>query len=179
MLALLLFRHQAPCLSPELNRDAAMPEKWIGLVASRNDVIAVEVEVPDDDGPLVIQADLSWPLQRGERPTAYQVLHQQVADYCRERRITRGVVKESAVNRAGTTKAHLESAEVRGVVIAAAATAAATEVVAKAKVSRTFGTRNADAYLRDNEFWGDQIEGDLRMGSREAVLILLAVRNAP
>jgi hypothetical protein len=61
-----------------------MPEKWIGLVAGRNEVLAVEVEVPNDDHPLVVQADFAWPLQKGDRPTAYRILHQQVADYCRE-----------------------------------------------------------------------------------------------
>jgi hypothetical protein len=88
-------------------------------------------------------------------------------------------VKESAVNRGGTTKGHLESAEVRGVVISAASTIAPTEVIAKASVSRTFGSRKADEYLHDNEFWRDQVSGSLRIGSREAVLILLAARNAP
>jgi hypothetical protein len=155
-----------------------MPEKWIGLVAGRNEVLAVEVEVPDDDDPIVIQADFAWPLQNGDRPTAYRVLHQQVANYCREHQIIRAVVKESAVNRGGTTKGHLESAEVRGVVISAAATIAPTEVVAKASVSRTFGSRKADEYLRDNEFWRGQVSGHLRIGSREAALILLAARNA-
>jgi hypothetical protein len=154
-----------------------MPENWIGLVAGRNEVLAVEVEVPDDDDPLIIQADFAFPLQKGDWPSAYQVLHQQVANYCQEHLIARAIVKESAVNRGGMTKGHLEAAEVRGVVISAAATIAATEVVAKATVSRKFGSRKADEYLRDNDFWRGQVAGDLRIGSREAVLIVLAARK--
>jgi len=45
-----------------------MPVNWIGLVAGRNDVLAVRVEVPDDDdAPLVILEDCGWPLQKGDR----------------------------------------------------------------------------------------------------------------
>jgi hypothetical protein len=68
-----------------------MPENWIDLIAGRNEVLAVQVEIPDDNAPVVIQEDfawpLQWPLQKGERPAAYRVLHEQVANYCREHRI--------------------------------------------------------------------------------------------
>jgi hypothetical protein len=155
-----------------------MPDRWIGVVVASDRVTAVDAEVPDS-GPLVIQADHSWPLQKGDRASAYRVLHQQVADYCREHEIKRAVIKASAVNRGGTTKAHLEAAELRGVVISASATVADTQMMAKATISRTFGKRKVDDYIADNNFWTREIIGiALRIGSREAAMVLLAARNA-
>jgi hypothetical protein len=155
-----------------------MPERWIGLVVASDKVTAVDAEVPDA-GPLVIQADHSWPLQKGDRASAYRVLHDQLADYCKEQKVKRAVIKGSAVNRAGTTKAHLEAAELRGVVIAACATVADTEMVAKAAISRTFGKRKVDDYVADNSFWIKEVTGTaLRIGSREAAMVLLAARTA-
>ena len=112
--------------------------------------------------------------KKGDRASAYRVLHQRFLNYCQEHGVVRAIVKESAVNpRGGTTKGHLEAAEVRGVVISAAAAIATTEVfVAKAKVSKTFGSRKADEYLKDSDFWTDHVDGALRVGSREAVLVL-------
>jgi hypothetical protein len=155
-----------------------MPERWIGIVVASDRVTAVDVEVPNA-GPLVLQADHSWSLQQGSRANAYRVMHQQVADYLRENRITRAIIKASAVNRGGTTNAHLEAAELRGVVMSATATIAHTETLAKNRITRTFGTRKADEYLRDDAFWPDQITGlRLRVGSREAAMVVLATRNA-
>lgn len=155
-----------------------MPERWIGLVIGSDRVTAVDAEVPPC-GPLVIRADHSWPLQKGSRASAYRVLHQQVADYCREHEIERAVIKGSSVNRGGTTMAHLEAAELRGVVIAACATVADTDTVAKSRISRTFGERKVDEYIADNNFWTREVGGvALRIGSREAAMVLLAARNA-
>jgi hypothetical protein len=51
--------------------------------------------------------------------------------------------------------------------------------VAKAAISRTFGDRNVDEYVKDDEFWDNNVEGvNLRNGSREAALILIADRGA-
>src|SRR5690348_145559 len=104
-----------------------MADRWIGIVVSSEKVTAVDAEVPGS-GPLIVQADHSWPLQKGDRASGYRTLHQQVGDYCREHEIKKAVIKGSAVNRGGTTKAHLDAAELRGVVIAACATVADTEM---------------------------------------------------
>ncbi len=74
--------------------------------------------------------------------------------------------------------AHLEAAELRGVVIAACATTAATDTVAKATISRTFGKRRVDDYIADDDFWTKEVGGiALRRGSWEAAMVLLAARN--
>jgi hypothetical protein len=156
-----------------------MTERRIGFKVSGDKVIVVDAEVPDD-GPIVLQADHTWSLQKGAREDAYNVLYQQVANYLREHDIKRVVLKGSAVNLRGSMKlAHLESAEVRGVVIAAARSVCPVRSVTKAMISRTFGDRNVDEYVKDGDFWDENVEGvNLRTGSREAALLLIADQGA-
>ena len=106
-----------------------MTKRWLGLSASKEGVTYVDVEVPEDDGPIVVLADDTWKVQKGDRAAAYNVLHQQCADYIRENGIEAVYVKASAVTGKGAAKlGMLESAEVRGVVIAAAASASSDSV---------------------------------------------------
>jgi hypothetical protein len=59
------------------------------------------------------------------------------------------------------------------------ATVTKTSCLAKAQVSRNFGERKADEYLKDDGFWKKAvIGGKLRSGSREAALVILAARDA-
>jgi hypothetical protein len=154
-----------------------MSDRWIGIVVASDKITLVDAEVPRS-GAIVLQGDHSWLLQKGDRPSAYRVMHQQIADYVRENCIGRAVVKASAVSLGGTKKAHLEAAELRGVVIAATATFAKTVTIAKNHISRTFGDRKTDEYLADDTFWSGQLAGKgLRVGSREAAMVLLAARN--
>lgn len=99
-----------------------MAERWLGLTASKDSVVVVDAEIPDDeDEPIIIRSDDTWRVQKGDRAAAYNVLHQQCADYIRENGIDAVVVKASAVAGKGSaTLGFLLSAEVRGVVIAAA-----------------------------------------------------------
>jgi hypothetical protein len=54
-----------------------------------------------------------------------------------------------------------------------------TEVKAKAAISKTFGSRNVNEYVADDDFWKKEVIGvNLRNGSREAALVLLAARKA-
>jgi hypothetical protein len=156
-----------------------MPERWLGVVVSGDALVAVDAEVPDA-GPLVIQADHSWSLQAGNRAAAYAVMHQQVADYVKEHKVARVVVKASALSQGSTKLAHLRAAELRGVVIAASASigGVAVGMIAKAAVSRGFGKRKVDDYLQDDDFWADTVKGaKLRIGSREAAMMLVAARK--
>ncbi|WP_159006361.1 hypothetical protein [Bradyrhizobium sp. S69] len=153
-----------------------MASRWLGVVVSGDKVTIVDAEVPDT-GPLVIQADESWPLQQGERVPAYVVMAQQVSNYVTENRIKLAVVKASAVSLGGTKKAHLESAELRGVVMAALGTITNVELRSKGVISKTFGKRKVDAYVKDDGFWQKECVGQLRSGSREAAMVLLAARK--
>jgi hypothetical protein len=105
-------------------------------------------------------------------------MHQHVADYAREHKIARAIIKGSAVSRGGTKKSHLQAAELRGVVMCALADVTNTETELKASVSRTFGARKVDDYLKDNDFWSGNLAGkNLRVASREAAILLLAGRD--
>lgn len=154
-----------------------MAERWLGVIVSSDKVIIVDAEIPAT-GPLVIQADHSWPLQRGARAAAYRMMHQHIADYAREQGITRAIIKGSTVSLGGTKKVHLEAAELRGVAMCALAGVTTVEMQAKAHISKSYGKRNVDEYLKDNSFWAAKVTGhNLRVGSREAAMVLLASRK--
>jgi len=157
-----------------------MAKRWLGLSASKEGVIYVDAEIPDDDGPLVVLADDTWKVQKGDRPAAYNVLHQQCADYIRENHIDAVVVKASAVTGKGAARlGMLESAEVRGVIIAAAASVGPVMQLKKGVISRTYGDRNVDDYVADDSFWDEHTTGGkLRKMSREVAMLLVAARNA-
>jgi hypothetical protein len=87
-------------------------------------------------------------------------------------------IKASALSQKGAKKGHLYAAELRGAVMCALAGVTKTECRAKAHVSRTFGERKADEYIKDDDFWSKEVTGqELRVGSREAALVLLATRD--
>ena len=154
-----------------------MSDRWVGIVASGDRVTVVDAEVPDT-GPLVLQADVTWRLQDGEKPEAYTVIHQQCTNYLRENQIVKVLVKASAASRSGVKISHFYSAELRGVVQSAAASVCNVKTVAKAALSRNFGERKVDEYTKDNVFWDQHFAGEpLRAGSREAAILLLAERG--
>ncbi len=158
---------------------SGMSERWVGVVVSGTKVTVVDAEVPSDDSALVLQADSTWTLQQGDRAKAYNVLHQRVLDYLRDNDISRVVIKATAAGSRPVGKSHLDSAELRGVVMAAAAAVTKTEIKAKAVISRTFGDRKSDEYFADDDFWAEEIIGvDLRSGSREAAMLLLSARKS-
>jgi hypothetical protein len=143
-------------------------------------VTVVDAEIPDDTAEsLTIVADSTWKLQEGEKAPAYAVLHQRCADYLRENGVGSVVVKASALPTSGAPKLGLlTSAEVRGVVIAAAASVCEVRVVSKAVISRTYGERKVDEYVQDDDFWDEQTQGGrLRKTSREAAMLVIAARN--
>jgi hypothetical protein len=71
----------------------------------------------------------------------------------------------------------LEAAELRGVIMGALANATAVQCLLKAHISKHFGERKVDQYLKDKEFWASETKGQLRAGSREAALLILAARE--
>jgi hypothetical protein len=147
------------------------------MVASGDKVVIADAEVPDA-GPLVLQADITWRLQAGDKPAAYHVLSQQCSNYLRENCIAKVLVKASATSRSGVRLAHFHSAELRGIVQAAAASVCEVKVMSKAALSRNFGERKVDEYTKDDDYWDQHFTGEsLRAGSREAALMLLAERG--
>jgi hypothetical protein len=156
-----------------------MAERWVGIVVVGEVVTVVDAEMPDDaDDPITVIADDTWRLQKGDKAPAYAVLHQRCADYLREHDVDAVIIKASALPTGAARLGLLTSAELRGVIIAAAASACDVKIISKALISRTYGERKVDEYLRDDAFWDEQTEGGkLRKTSREAAMLLVAARN--
>lgn len=157
-----------------------MAKRCVGFVIVGEVVTVVDVEMPDNpDAPMIVVADATWRVQEGEKAPAYAVLHQRCADYLRENDVGFVVIKASALPTSGAPKLGLlTSAEVRGIIIAAAASVCEVRVVSKAMISRTYGARKVDEYIQDDDFWDDQTQGGrLRKTSREAAMLLIAARD--
>ena len=154
-----------------------MPVRCVAFVVSGASVIVVDGIVPDAQAdPVEIQADETWTLQKGDPSAAYAVMYQRCADYVREHRVGLAVVKASAAGARGGL-ALLKSAELRGAVIAAAASYCEVRQMAKSAVSRSYGDRNVDEYLDNEPFWHAQTTGGtLRKMSREAAMYIIAAR---
>ncbi|MDK3016516.1 hypothetical protein [Pseudodonghicola flavimaris] len=151
-----------------------MTKRWVGIVVSGDKVIVVDAEVPDA-GQLVLQNDDTWKMQGGDRAAAYNVIGQQCHDYLRANGVTKVLIKASAVSLGATKIGHLRSAELRGVIKGAAASVCEVKEFSKAALSRNFGDRKVDEYAKDDAFWMTHFTGEeLRVGSREAAIMLLA-----
>lgn len=156
-----------------------MVERWTGIVASGQSVVVVGADIPTDAAdPIVITYDQTWPIQLGNRPAAYAVLHQQCMNHLRGSKTEQVFIKASAASRAGMGKAHLDAAEVRGVVAAAAAVVCPVTLVPQAQISRHYGGRKVEEYVKDTEFWAEKTAGGkLRAGSRVGAMLLIAARG--
>ncbi|MDD1963752.1 hypothetical protein NPS29_00305 [Pseudomonas putida] len=152
---------------------------YMGFVVAGEDVVVLEAEIPDDaDDPITIIMDKTWNLANGDRCAAYATMFQRCSDYLRERKIDKALIKASALPQSAAKLGLLESAELRGVVIAACASVCETKVMKKANISRTFGDRKVDEYLKDDDFWDEHVDGGkLRKGSREAAMLIVAARK--
>lgn len=152
-------------------------ERWIGITVGGGAVTVVDAEVDPKGGPITIQFDKTFKLQQGTRSEAYRVMHDHIGDYVESNGVVRVIVKGSAVAKGGGLS-HLESAELRGVVIAACAAKSHVIVKQKATVSKTFGNRKVDDYVKDDAFWTGKLLGiNLKKGSREAALLILTELN--
>ena len=173
------FQKNTAQLYRSLTGSPSMTRRCVGLVVVGETVTVVDTEVPDDkDSPTTILSDATWSLQKGDRAPALSVLHQRCADYFRENEVDLVIVKASALPTGSVKLAVLGSAEVRGVVIAAAASSTEVAILSKALISRTYGERKVDEYLKDDSFWAEHTEGGkLRKTSREAAMLVIAARN--
>lgn len=157
-----------------------MSKRYLGIEVTGGVVTVVDADVPDDaSAQITVLSDSTWKLQAGDRGPALSVLYQRCAGYVREHKIDLVLVKASAVPpRVSASLALLESAEVRGVVIAASASIGPVQNVSKAVVSRTYGERKFDEYLADDSFWNAHVTGEkLRKSSRDAAMLILAART--
>ncbi|WP_408889286.1 hypothetical protein ACJ2CR_35490 [Myxococcus faecalis] len=153
-----------------------MTDTWAGITVSGNEVVVVSV-VPLKGGALEVHSDNTLKLATGDRPDAYATMFRRIRDYIKENKITHVALKASAVSGRNATNAHLEAAELRGVVAAAVREGGANVHLArKASLSKTAGSKKVDEYLKDEPFWETKTTGrQLRIGSREAVFVIYGI----
>jgi hypothetical protein len=153
-----------------------MAERWAGITSSSTGLILVSIEYNEERATVI--HDLTWQLQKGARSDAYRVLYETVLNYLRETGIRFVALKGTALNSRGMRAWNLEAAELRGAVMVAASQSGAEVTVAtKAIISRKFGERNVDDYVADDGFWNEHLGDQLRKGSRETALLILAARK--
>lgn len=153
-----------------------MSENWVGITVQGQEIIVIQLQFNDE---ISLIDDDTWGLPTGERPDAYRIIYTRIRNYLSENDVENVVIKGSAVSRAGVRLAHLKSAELRGVVITAAAQSGVrVTTLQKAHASRVFGKRKVDQYVDDDHFWQTRLEGSsLRKGSRETALLILTARE--
>ena len=164
-----------------LHKEKYMALRCVGLVVSASDVTVVDTTIPDDsDEPLVLIKDDTWKLAAGDRPKAYETLFHRCVSYIQQNGVNQVVIKASALPQGSAAKGGLlDGAELRGVIMCAAASACENRVMDKAWISRTY-KRKVDEILKDDPFWEQQLNGaKLRKGSREAAMLVVAHRNRP
>lgn len=154
-----------------------MPDNLIGVVV-HSDFVDVVVLQQNSTPPFTLQSETTFKLQTGDRPPAYRILHDQFRDYVKSQCATHVCIKKSAVNRSGMSMAHLEAAELRGVVQSASvAGGAKVRLFDKAVTSRRSGKaggRDVDEYLKANEHWDGLGLNDLSKGRREAAFAVVS-----
>jgi len=149
-----------------------MSSLYAGITVARAEADVVLLSVDGDTAGL--EAVTTFRLQNEDRPTAYHVLFEQLGDFLKNKGVATACIQGSAVNLRGTTMAHLESAELRGVVGAAAASAGCkVHIISPAVASRQFGNRKRDEYLADDQFWLEKGLCDLKKGKRGAAFVAL------
>ena len=151
-----------------------MSKKCLSVVVTSDKVTILEA-IAHTNQTLEIQYDSTWKLADDDRAAGYSTIHQQFSDYIREHGIELVVFKASALSQGATKLAMLTAAELRGVLMSAAGGLTETVSIAKALISRNFGNRKVDEYVKDDSFWDKHvIDGELRKGSREAAMVLIA-----
>ncbi|OLU26470.1 hypothetical protein BVH06_19215 [Pseudomonas sp. PA27(2017)] len=158
-----------------------MATRCVGLVIGSGDVTVVDASIPEDqDAPLTLIRDETWKLPTGDRAKAYETLFHRCKGFLEGNAVDQVVIKASALPQGSSARGGLlDGAELRGVIMCAAASVCETRVLKKDVISRTYG-RKVDDCVADDAFWEAQLEGaKLRKGSREAAMLVVAHRARP
>jgi hypothetical protein len=151
-----------------------MSQKLAGIKVS-GDTLQVVVLAQDAAGDFTLTDQSALKLPKGERPDACRTLHGQLADYLKQRKVDHVCIIGSAVMPGrSATLALLQSAEMRGVAMAAAASVADTKLATKSSISRSWGDRKFEEYIKDDKFWDVLNVPDLKKGMREAALVIIS-----
>lgn len=154
-----------------------MHDSIVGFSNSSDKVIVVGLEFREETAEVFI--DDIWKLPIGDRAEAYCAIQERIVNELRERKIKKVAIKGSVLPAGSTQLAHLYTAELRGVIMAAAAQAQAhPTMITKTTMSKKFGERKTAEYIADPEFWSNNVSGKLKTGSRETAMIVLMAHKA-
>ena len=128
----------------------------------------VSIVVISGTRPYDCDNEREYSLQDGNRPRAYSVIYGQIKDFLEASAVDTVVIKASAVSGKGANDALLLSAELRGVVQAAAAEANCSVTLLKKATLSLLGGQKLDVLLRDNQFWNDNLPQLKKRTLREA-----------
>lgn len=145
----------------------------LAAVVLSEKIVLVEGVLNDDDTVTIVK-DETFDLEKGDRQLAYVVMHKRIED-----RLSQGIeqvlLKASSGGQNAATSAVLHAAELRGVFLSAVPDGPPVRQLQKNSLSRTFGSRKVDEYLKDDAFFSERFGGaNLRKGSREAAFLLLS-----
>lgn len=153
-----------------------MRELWAGLQLSGNGIAVVVLDCSKEE--YVVFDDTNILLQQGDRSEAYAILMQHLEDFLREKNVKTVCMKASAVPRFGFSLAHLQTAELRGIAIATVKNLGCDLfLIPKSTLSQRYGSRKADEYIKDDQFWNNKLDREIRKGSREAALLVVAAKE--
>lgn len=157
-----------------------MASRCVALAVVANEVTVVDTTIPDDpDAPITLNRDETWKLPSGDRAKAYDTIFHRCKDFLTGNEVDQVVIKASALSQGAAKMGLLEGAELRGIIMCAAASTCETRVLKKDVISRTYG-RKVDDCVKDDAFWEEQLDGaNLRKGSREAAMLVVAHRARP
>lgn len=145
----------------------------IAAVVTSEKIVLTEGTINADQTVTIVK-DETFDLEKGERQLGYVVMSKRLKD-----RLSQGidqvVLKASSGGRNPATSAVLHAAELRGVFLASVPDDIPVRQLQKNNLSRNFGSRKVDEYLKDDTFFDENFKGtNLRKGSREAAFLLLS-----
>ncbi|WP_231992694.1 hypothetical protein [Pseudomonas syringae] len=163
-----------------LHKEKYMATRCVALAVVANEVTVVDTTIPDDpEAPITLIGDETWKLPSGDRSKAYDTIFHRCKDFLAGHQVDQVVIKGSALSQGTAKMSLLEGAELRGIIMCAAASTCETRVLKKDVISRTYG-RKVDDCVKDDAFWDEHLEGaNLRKGSREAAMLIVAHRARP
>ena len=156
-----------------------MSDKWAGIKVSGTEIICVVLNI--DNLQRTVVQDFKIPLLKAPRPVAYNQAHGRIKDFLQQSQIDKVAVVSSAVNPGGISSSHLEAAELRGVVMAAAVQADATvhcvNMTVIKKKKEILGPLATSEYMNDDDVWATAVSGTLKKGSRDAGIAAIAAQQ--
>ena len=148
----------------------------VGVVVGSEHVVLIEGAV-GSDGLISLIKDETFDLEDADRHHAYAVMHRRIVDRFGGGKIEKVVVKASSGGKFAAKQGVLHAAELRGVVLSAIPDSIEVVQSHKKTVSRDFGSRKVDEYLKDDKWWAANFKGDCRKGSREAAFLIMAAAS--